>query len=90
MDLSFIRAVAHAGTVKKGQFNFTGSQLVRKVRAGNFRPIDTGALKSRLAKIDAAEIRLAKVTVAKVQSIGSQPPQVEPSQIAAPQVDRFS
>jgi hypothetical protein len=33
MDQSFIRAVAHAGAVKKGQFNLTGSQLGRKVRA---------------------------------------------------------
>jgi hypothetical protein len=52
--------------MKKGQFYFTGSQFGRKVRAGNFRAIDTGALKLRLAKIDTPEIRLAKVTVTKV------------------------
>jgi hypothetical protein len=73
----------------KGQFNFTGGKFRGEVGAGYFCAIDAGAFKTRLAKIDTAEIRLAKITVAEVQAFGIEPSQIETPQVAPLQVGLF-
>lgn len=85
-----VRAVAHAGTLKEGEFDLAGSQLVWKIGPGNLRGIDAGPFELGLSKIHAPEVGLAKIAVAEIEPLGIQPSQVETPQIAPAEIHRIS